>query len=368
MVYFHGGGFREGGSSPFLYGPDYLVKKDVVLVSVNYRLEILGFLCLGIKEAPGNTGLKDQVAALKWVKENIANFGGNPNDVTIFGESAGASSVAYHLLSPMSKGLFHKAIMQSGTAITPWAFQYDPLKTASLLAKQMGYETNDPYKLHKIFNSKSAEELLRTRVPREEGTVIMSETIFVPCVEKPIPGVESFLTDYPFQIFEKGIPNNVPMIIGYNSEEGYMFAGKENDTTILSFDFFKALPRDLEFPNDIEKRRVAESAKEFYIGKAELDIVKLAKYHGEPFFKYPVLATTDILLRTQVQAVYSYRFSYDGWLNIAKFFFGFGKHSGATHADDIFYMFKTQFSSPWIFEKLMIEKVTTMWTNFAKYG
>ncbi|KAG6460769.1 hypothetical protein O3G_MSEX012194 [Manduca sexta] len=130
MVFIHGGGFRDGSGSPYLYGPEYLIKHGVILVTFNYRVEILGFLCLGIKEAPGNVGLKDQVAAMRWIKKNIRVFGGDPDNITIFGESAGAAAVVYHLVSPMSKGLFNKAIMQSGSAMSPWSL-HDPTPTTS---------------------------------------------------------------------------------------------------------------------------------------------------------------------------------------------------------------------------------------------
>lgn len=104
VVYIHGGAFisGEGISS----GPLYLLDtNDFVYVSINYRLGVLGFASTGDSVLPGNNGMKDQVAALKWVQQNIAAFGGNPNSVTIVGMSAGASSVHYHMISPMSKGM-----------------------------------------------------------------------------------------------------------------------------------------------------------------------------------------------------------------------------------------------------------------------
>lgn len=118
MVYIHGGSFILGNGGKLIYGPGFLVQKDVIVVTFNYRLGPLGFLCLRIKEAPGNAGLKDQIAALKWVKENIAAFGGDPDNVTVFGESAGATSLSLLLLSEASAGLFNRAIVQSGSALS----------------------------------------------------------------------------------------------------------------------------------------------------------------------------------------------------------------------------------------------------------
>ena len=111
MVFIHGGGFKTGSGNDDEYGPDFLVSHGVILVTLNYRLEALGFLCLDTEDVPGNAGLKDQAAALRWVQNNIKNFGGDPNNVTLFGESAGSSSTSLHVISPMSKGLFKRAIL-----------------------------------------------------------------------------------------------------------------------------------------------------------------------------------------------------------------------------------------------------------------
>lgn len=110
MFWIHGGGYTTGSGNSDMYGPHYLISQDVIVVTINYRLGVLGFLTLDDPKlgVPGNAGLKDQVMALKWVQKNIRNFGGDPNNVTIFGESAGASSVHFLLLSPMAKGLCHR--------------------------------------------------------------------------------------------------------------------------------------------------------------------------------------------------------------------------------------------------------------------
>ena len=114
MAWIHGGGFNTGSSGEFFYEPGYLLDKDVILISINYRLGIFGFLTLANENLSGNQGLWDQLGGLKWIKKNIAAFGGNPNKVTLFGESAGGWSVSYHLASQHSKGYFDAAIIQSG--------------------------------------------------------------------------------------------------------------------------------------------------------------------------------------------------------------------------------------------------------------
>ena len=112
MVWFHGGGFLSGQAS--MYGPEHLLDKDVILVTVNYRLGPLGFFTLGNEEVPGNQGMWDQYEGLKWVQNNIKSFGGNPNQVTIFGESAGGWSVTNHLASRYVKNKLTNFINYKG--------------------------------------------------------------------------------------------------------------------------------------------------------------------------------------------------------------------------------------------------------------
>lgn len=114
IVYFHAGGFYESSAQSFILGPDYLMDHEIVLVTVNYRLGSLGFMSAGDSLLPGNLGLKDQVEALRWINKHITIFGGDPDNVTITGYSAGSWSVVLHMVSPMSKGLFHRAIASSG--------------------------------------------------------------------------------------------------------------------------------------------------------------------------------------------------------------------------------------------------------------
>lgn len=116
MVWFHSGGFYLGSGGTDLYSPDYLMNQYVVIVTINYRLCALG----GIQfkdpriRAPGNASFKDMIMALRWVQENIQCFNGDPNNVTVWGQSAGAIAVSLMIVSPMAKGLFHRAIIQSG--------------------------------------------------------------------------------------------------------------------------------------------------------------------------------------------------------------------------------------------------------------
>lgn len=138
MVYLYGGGYTYGQAT--MYGADFFMEQNVVLVTVNYRVGALGFLSIDDPkfDVPGNAGLKDQTLALRWVRANIRQFGGDPQQVTLFGQSAGGASVHFHLMSPMSRGLFQRAILQSGSALSPWAVT--PFRdAASRLALALGW-------------------------------------------------------------------------------------------------------------------------------------------------------------------------------------------------------------------------------------
>ena len=121
LVWIYGDGFWSGTSTLDVYGMKTLAaEENVILVSMQYRVGSLSFMFFGTEDVPGNAGMFDQVMALQWVKDNIAQFGGNPDNVTLMGQGAGAVSVSLHLLSPLSRNLFSQAIMQSASATAPW--------------------------------------------------------------------------------------------------------------------------------------------------------------------------------------------------------------------------------------------------------
>ncbi|XP_005345904.1 acylcarnitine hydrolase-like [Microtus ochrogaster] len=142
MVWIHGGALVTGMAS-MNDGSILAATEDVVVVTIQYRLGVLGFFSTGDQHARGNWGYLDQVAALRWVQQNIAHFGGNPDLVTIFGESAGGTSVSSLVVSPMSKGLFHRAIMESGVALLPDLISDTHERVYTTVANLSGCETMD---------------------------------------------------------------------------------------------------------------------------------------------------------------------------------------------------------------------------------
>ncbi|KAG8306908.1 hypothetical protein J6590_035986 [Homalodisca vitripennis] len=166
IIYFHPGGFA-GGTGNYRYtGPQYLLDHDVVLVSFNYRNGPLGFLSTGDEVLPGNYGLKDQLLVMKWVRQNIAHFGGDPLSVTLFGYSAGGGSVQLHMLSPLSRGLFHRAISSSCSATTAAVLNRDPLTLARRFANLLNCSTETSQQIRDCLLSlpEAAITAARTRI------------------------------------------------------------------------------------------------------------------------------------------------------------------------------------------------------------
>ncbi|CAG5055739.1 unnamed protein product [Parnassius apollo] len=371
MVYIHGGCFFEGTGTAFLYGADYFVEHDVVFVGISYRLNVEGFLCLGIEEAPGNAGLKDQIAALKWIKENIKAFGGDPDSVTVFGESAGAVSTSYLILSPAARGLFHRVILQSGSSLAPWGMQHDPIKTASSLAKEFGHTTIDPQELYDILSKKTTEELILAIRNPEHKNYVTAETLFAPCIEKHVPGVEPVITEHPVDVISSGNYTKVPMIIGFNDNEGIYFVAKDYGNKLKEINPYELLSPDLEFPGDENRNSTVEILNNYYFSSKKEDmIMDVVELYSDLHFKFPSVIESELYIRTSYQPIYFYLFKYSGYINMPKMISFFGSKQGASHADELFYMFKP-LSIPLpqrYLERKMIKRMVTLWTNFAKYS
>nr|XP_044996751.1 pyrethroid hydrolase Ces2e isoform X2 [Jaculus jaculus] len=203
MVWIHGGGLVCGMAS--LYDGSMLAAtEDVVVVTIQYRLGVLGFFSTGDHHASGNWGYLDQVAALRWVQQNIAHFGGNPDRVTIFGESAGGTSVSSHVVSPMSRGLFHGAIMQSGVAVLPGLIFSSHEGVYRVVANLSGCDQGNSESLLGCLRSKSGEDIL----------AISKAFTMTPGV---VDG--AFLPRHPQELLASADFQPVPSIIGVNNDE-----------------------------------------------------------------------------------------------------------------------------------------------------
>ena len=224
MFWIHGGGFVNGGSSPSVYDGSAFARRGVVFVSLNHRLGRFGFFAHPAlaKESPndplGNYGYLDQIAALRWVRDNIAAFGGDPGNVTIFGESAGGGSVNTLLVSPLARGLFHKAIVQSGGGRAGGLMQPRTLAEAEAvgvaLAKSAGITGEDAAALAAL-RKLPAEDLVRGLNLMTMGQ--QRDTYAGPMIDGKI------VTEEPETAFRAGRQAKVPYMIGANNREfGFM--------------------------------------------------------------------------------------------------------------------------------------------------
>ncbi|ODM94771.1 Esterase E4 [Orchesella cincta] len=234
LVMFHGGSWMVnrgdwvGGSGDQL-GAKHFMDVDCVIVTVNYRLGVFGFLTFFNPDGPANLGLKDQVLALRWIRDNIASFGGNPNKVTIVGQGAGAAAVGLHLLSPMSKGLFHRAIMQSGSPVCHWAL-VDDEQQASIqnFIEAVGCTGTDAKEVLACLEPKSAKEI---EMARQKIMTTFDDPFypFGPVVEhwvRSFPKKKVFLPDYPLNILSDATNDTwggIPIMMGVNSQDGLNF-------------------------------------------------------------------------------------------------------------------------------------------------
>ena len=219
LVWIFGGGFFSGTSSLDLYqGGALASEEDIIVVSMNYRVSALGFLYFGRPDAPGNAGLFDQLMALQWINDNIDQFGGDPQRVTIFGESAGAVSISFHLLSPLSRNLFSQAILQSGAATCPWGSMdsreiiANGLQLASLINCPANQSDLDA--VVECLLKADPMALVSQKVGKTQSILNFP---FVPVVDG------SFLLEQPNESLAKSNFKQARILLGSNNEEGNSF-------------------------------------------------------------------------------------------------------------------------------------------------
>jgi para-nitrobenzyl esterase len=354
MVWIYGGSFASGGTSESRQDGQFLAHRDVIVVSMNYRLGIFGFFvhpeltAESPQHASGNYGLLDQVAALKWVNTNIARFGGDPSNVTIFGESAGSISVSALMASPTARGLFTKAIGESGAAFYSSGPAFEPRE--KLEQRNFAF-------VKTAFNTSSLANL--RKLPAD--TVLSAATAkTTPPPPRFGPDVDGyFLPDSVPNIYAAGHQAHVPLLAGWNADEARdQVLLAKTPTTIDTF----TIAAHTEFGDR------AEDFLAVYPASTDAEAIQSAgDLAGERFIAFSTWRWLEFQVSTGESPVYRYRFDLGSP--------GDKDHQailGAFHSDEIQYVFGTLDSRPgaeWRKEdRALSEQIGSYWTNFARSG
>ncbi len=295
MVWIYGGSFHIGSGSEPWYNGANLAKKGVIVVTVNYRLDVFGFLSHpeltteSSDHASGNYGLRDQIAGLGWVKRNIAAFGGDPGRITVFGKSAGSLSVSALMASPLAHGLFQRVIGESGAMLFP---DKSPFALPALAkAEQAGVQFADILSAHSLaeLRARPAEALLDAVVKNPD----------VPRLSRG-PIIDGWVLPLnPVEIFAKGLQTDVPMLAGSTSDEGTLFTGRAQQAT----------PEN--YAEQVRKffGTASESVLKLYPG-GTLEEAKLsfAALFGDQLIAYPTWLWNQLQAKTGKAPTYRYLF------------------------------------------------------------
>ncbi|XP_043932956.1 neuroligin-2 [Protopterus annectens] len=365
MMFIHGGSYMEGTGNMF-DGSVLAAYGNVIVVTLNYRLGVLGFLSTGDQSAKGNYGLLDQIQALRWLNENIGHFGGDPERITIFGSGAGASCVSLLILSHHSEGLFQRAIAQSGTAIASWSVNYQPMKYTKILARKVGCTLGDSYEMLDCLRRKSYRELVDQDIQPARYHIA-----FGPVVDGDV------VPDDPEILMQQGEFLNYDILIGVNQGEGLKFVEDWVEEDGISASYF-----DFTISNFVEnlygypegKDILRETIKFMYTDWADRDNGEMRRKTLLALFTdhqwvAPAMATAKLHAEYQ-SPVYFYTFYHHCQTETRP------EWADAAHGDEIPYVFGVPMIGatdlfPCNFSKndvMLSAVVMTYWTNFAKTG
>jgi len=340
IVFIHGGAFIFGSGS--IQKGDFLMEEDIVFVSIQYRLGPFGFLTTADKTAPGNYGLHDQLAALKWVQKHIAQFGGDPDLVTLSGLSAGGASVNYLMLSPQSEGLFHRAISMSGSALSWWANIPHQEETA----RKLGVAMDCP-----MTSSEEMVECLR-EIPAKDIMIAQSSLYewHHDKVEKepmniwsPRPDLEAkenaILPIEPHLAMQVGQIQPVPFLVGAAESEGLWRAVNylTQDGVMVEFvkNFGEIAPHALGLVgqvNEGQMRPVVKKIRDFYLSamtkeedlkkRLEKVVYGMSQMLGDTMFNYPIDRMVKMQGNKEYSPVWVYQYNYKhnhslAWMDVA---------------------------------------------------
>ncbi|CAH0407446.1 unnamed protein product [Chilo suppressalis] len=368
------------------FDPSLLNDHDVIFVRCGFRLGPLGFLSINEFTAPGNSGLKDLVMALKWIQRNIDRFGGDPNNVTIFGSSTGGSAVHLLMMSPMASGLFHKAIIQSSSVLNNWSLTKNPSLAVMELSKKLGVTKLNVLEMVEELRLFSAEDIIKATESLQEklmgsdqGNIF--DCIFKPCIEDDLEGLAAFLPKSPILILKSGNFNKVPLIIGSNNIEGSVLEYLDKDffsnCKIYEEDVGCLVPRSLSC-NPKYSKDIGQKLFNFYLGEdhtCENIKTQYLQLISDYYFLYYVNKTVRLHSEFAPECpVFYYIVNCAGEWSVPK---ELNFLSNLGHSAEIPFIFRIRTtdspSNPEICKGsrdsiVTRSRVVKMWTNFAKFG
>ncbi|MGH0035286.1 MAG: carboxylesterase/lipase family protein [Myxococcota bacterium] len=370
LVWIHGGAFVMGSGSTRLYSGSRIARRgDLVVVTLNYRLGALGFLnarelASGHELPAANLGTLDQIAALEWVRDHIEDFGGDPEQVTLFGESAGAMSVGTLLGTPRARGLFQRAILQSGAAHNV-SSPARATEVARVFLRELGLPSPDPDRLERI----GLDEILRAQSTTTQRMGLVDGRLpWQPSVDGDL------LARTPLEAIAEGSSAHVPTLVGSNLDEWKLFMlGDRKGRSLDEEGWQRRLDRtlSLDLPDDESRRRAVRRAHETYTGcEGERAGVspgeRWCAFQSDRIFHYP--ATRLLEIQSGAGApVYAYRFDWRPPL--------VGGRIGACHGIEIPFVFGT-LRDPWLRPVLgstrgarsLANRMQGAWIEFARSG
>lgn len=391
IVFLYNEQFRVSYNATKEYGPDFVIKEDVILVTINHRLGFLGFGSFEDNVLPGNNGIRDVILALHWLKENIHFFGGDPSQVTLMGNCGGAVIVDLLLQTPKAEGLFNRAIMQSASSWHPLYIDTKPKRRALALAKVLDIESDSSEKLIQKLLDIDAEKITESELDLlhpDESMATQREIVqFGPVVE--INHDDAIITKLPE---DNSYKLSVPVMIGFNSREAIEISERylhnPEYLSIVDRHFIMTFPRRVNYRfkiNDKTYQKAIKEIRDLYFDEGSIKEDKPGEfldYIGDIASFYPIDYTVRKHLNTSNAPVFYYMFDYSGKLNFRKITtlndaLTFDGTRGASVGDELCYLFLCK---KWrkIYKQLLekenseeikvIRNMTKLITNFAKSG
>ena len=371
MMWIHEGGYVVGNGA--MYDGTSLAQAGVIYVTINYRLDAFGFLSTEDSSMPGNYGMLDQIEALKWIQKNIPAFGGDPNKVTIFGQSAGGGSVSLLMMSPLAKNLFQRAILQSGVSLSPFTitrpgYRVAPKAVARLVATSLGCpDIEDTSKMLTCLQAADSEELLKSSVKYVRA--LDSAPVLAPRVEQNY----NFLPDLPINLLTKGRFTHVDTLRGFNTNESGMYLYFLSNQTSDEDQADKILRLWIKMFNEKDQEVMYKLMKDSDLAQTSgnSSAVRHAAHMGAEFyFIAPTIAELNIMSQMSPEVKhflyqFNHRPSYSrmpAWMN-------------ATHRDEVPFVFGIDsqhysklIPNPTSADISVSRQMVEMWTDFAKTG